>query len=194
MTAPTELRFVTSLITPLLLGLLFHGVCVRLGWLRTLATPIDRGRTFRGRRLFGANKTYRGVVAVGLGTALGYALRPYAGNGIDGALEPAWLGHPGTAPFAFGLLVGVAAMVAELPNSFVKRQLGIGAGQAGGGMLGVVFYVVDQIDMLAGVWLVLSFVIAVRPSAVAWSVAFLFVAHQVFTVLGYGLGMRSTWR
>ncbi len=167
---------------------------MKFGWLRALGTPIDRGGTFRGRRLFGANKTHRGIVAVGLGTGLGFALRPYAGDGIGGTLEPRWLLQPGIAPFAFGFLVGAAAMIAELPNSFVKRQLGIGAGQAGGGMLGFVFYVVDQIDMLAGVWLVLSLVIAVRPGAVAWSVAFLFVAHQVFTVLGYGLGMRSTWR
>jgi hypothetical protein len=56
-------------------------------------------------------------------------------------------------------------MLAELPNSFLKRQLGIGAGQAGRGVFGFVFYVIDQVDMLVGVWLVLSLAIAVRANA-----------------------------
>ena len=72
----SDLLFVTSLLVPLLLGLVVHGLCMKFGWLSRLAKPIDQGQTFRGRRLFGANKTYRGIVAVGLGTALGFGLRP----------------------------------------------------------------------------------------------------------------------
>jgi CDP-2,3-bis-(O-geranylgeranyl)-sn-glycerol synthase len=133
-------------------------------------------------------------VAVGLGTAIGFGLRPYVHGDVGSTLEPGWLTRPGLAPFAFGFMVGAAAMMAELPNSFLKRQLGIGAGQAGRGVLGFLFYVIDQVDMLLGVWLVLSLAIAVDARAVAWSVVFLFGVHQVLTVAGYGLGMRSTWR
>jgi CDP-archaeol synthase len=190
----SDLPFVISLLMPLLLGLVFHGLCIKFGWLRQLSAPIDQGCTLRGRRLLGVNKTYRGIVAVGLGTALGFSIRPYVFRDIASAPEPQWLHAPGIAPFGFGFLVGAAAMMAELPNSFLKRQLGIGAGRAGRGVFGIVFYVIDQVDMLVGVWLVLSLAIAVRANAVAWSVVFLFAAHQVFTVAGYGLGMRSTWR
>ena len=190
----SDLRIVASLLTPLLLGLLFHGLCMKFRWLSRLAIPIDQGRTLRGHRLFGANKTYRGIVAVGFGTALGFGLRSYAWSHIGSALEPQWLSSPGIAPFGFGFLVGAAAMMAELPNSFVKRQLDIEAGQAGRGVLGVVFYFVDQVDMLLGVWLVWALAIVVTPSLVAWSVVFLFVAHQLFTIAGHRLGMRSTWR
>jgi hypothetical protein len=159
--------------------------------LSRLATPIDRGRTWRGHRVFGPNKTYRGIVAVGVGTGMGFALRPHAGGF---PLEAEWLDRPGLAAFVFGFFVGAAAMVAELPNSFIKRQLSIGAGQAGRGVLGLVFYVVDQVDMLVGVWLILSLATVVTPGSVAWSAVFMFIAHQVFTVIGYGLGMRSAWR
>jgi CDP-2,3-bis-(O-geranylgeranyl)-sn-glycerol synthase len=190
----SDLLFVTSLLVPLLLGLVVHGLCIKFGWLNRLATPIDRGRTWRGRRLLGANKTYRGIVAVGLGTAVGFGLRSYIHDDVGSGLEPGWLTRPGSAPFVFGFTVGTAAMMAELPNSFLKRQLGIGAGQAGRGVLGFLFYLIDQVDMLLGVWFVLSLAIAVNASAVAWSVLLLFGVHQLVTVAGYWLGMRSTWR
>jgi len=58
------------LFLPLLGGGVFHGLCMKLGWLSFLKSPIDRGYQVRGRRLFGSNKTFRGVVAVGIGTAI----------------------------------------------------------------------------------------------------------------------------
>jgi hypothetical protein len=167
---------------------------MKFGWWKRLAMPIDRGHTFRGRRVFGPNKTYRGIVAVGAGTAIGFALRPFLASASAFPLEVEWLNRPGIASIVFGFCIGAAAMIAELPNSFIKRQLSIGPGQAGRGLLGVVFYFVDQVDMLLGVWLVVSLAMAIEPGPVAWSVVVLFVAHQVFTMAGYGLGMRSTWR
>ncbi len=58
----------------------------------------------------------------------------------------------------------------------------------------LLFYVLDQIDMLAGVWLVPGFVVAVTAARVLWSAVFLFISHQLLTVVGYQLGMRATAR
>jgi hypothetical protein len=55
----------------------------------------------------------------------------------------------------FGLLVGVTYMLFELPNSFLKRWLGIGSGKQGNGMIGTLFFIIDQIDSLIGVFFVL---------------------------------------
>jgi hypothetical protein len=85
-------------------------------------------------------------------------------------------------------------MLGELPNSALKRQLGIAPGSAGHGVKGVVFYVLDQIDMLLGVWVVLGLAIGVTALRVVWSVVFLFIAHQILTLVGYQLGMRATAR
>jgi hypothetical protein len=87
-----------------------------------------------------------------------------------------------------------AIMLSELPNSFIKRQLGIAPGKATNGMVGVLFYILDQVDMLLGVWLVLSFAVEITLSRVLWSVVFLFLAHQIITIVGYALGMRATVR
>jgi CDP-2,3-bis-(O-geranylgeranyl)-sn-glycerol synthase len=188
-----EFLKVSYLLSPLLVGLTAHGICIRFGWLRSLAQPIDAGRTLRGRHLFGANKTYRGVVAVALGTAvgIGFQIALHCGGVARG-----WelLDYGSAAVVGLGLAMGAAAMLAELPNSFLKRQLGIGPGAAAGGVWGGVFYLLDQVDMLAGVWLVLGFVLTVTVARVLWSVVFLFIAHQVLTVLGYWLGMRATAR
>jgi CDP-archaeol synthase len=169
------IREASALFAPLLLGFVCHGLCIKTGFLRTLARPLDAGARFRGRRLLGDNKTYRGIVVVAIGTGLGTL-----------AL--------GRFPFGFGLLVGAAAMAAELPNSFSKRQLDVEPGRQATGLKGVIFHVLDQIDVTAGAWLVLALRVKPTPALVLASLVFVFVTHQVITVTGYALGMRATWR
>src|SRR5215510_1416856 len=181
------------LLAPLLLGLAFHGLCIKFGWLGWFARPIDAGRMLGGKRLFGDNKTYRGVIAVGLGTAAGVGLQGlfHQFSGVQ-TIELVNFGMP--ASLGLGLAMGVAAMLSELPNSLLKRQLGIRPGAAGRGLVGVAFFVLDQIDMLFGVWVVVGFFVAITPMRLLWSMVFLFIAHQVLTVVGYQLGMRATAR
>jgi hypothetical protein len=90
--------------------------------------------------------------------------------------------------------VGGAAMLAELPNSLLKRQLNIAPGAAGSGIRGMLFYLLDQIEMLVGVWAVLWPIIGLTAPRIVWSIVFLFMTHQMLTVVGYLLGMRSTAR
>jgi len=190
----TELERAISLTAPLLVGLAAHGLCMKFGLLSALAMPIDAGRTFRGRRLLGKNKTYRGVIAVGAGTAVGFLLRAALDGATPPGTEAPWLHRPSVGTFIFGFFVGVAAMLFELPNSFVKRQLDIQPGEQAHKVVGAVFYVVDQIDMLVGVCLALAFTARISLQFVFWSAVFFFVAHQVIAVIGYALGMRAVWR
>ena len=110
----SELTLVASLFGPLFVGLIFHGLCIKFGWLRSLAVPIDRGALFRGRALFGANKTYRGVIVVALGSAAGYSLQRLVLE-----LQPAVLrGFPTFGLASFGFALGAAAMLSEPPTAF----------------------------------------------------------------------------
>ncbi len=149
---------------------------------------------FRGQRLFGSNKTYRGVIAVGLGTALGFGIQALVLHQITSLRHLELIDYSRLNWFPLGFALGVAAMLSELPNSFIKRQLGIAPGTVANGLVGVLFYILDQIDMLLGVWLVLSFAVEVTLARVLWSVVFLFLAHQIITLAGYALGMRATAR
>jgi hypothetical protein len=189
-----DLAAVVSLIGPLFIGFVCHGCCMKFNLLPALAVPVDGGRKFRCRRLLGANKTFRGFLGVGFGTAFGFMLRAWLGAPGHTGAEPLWLRQPSVGTFCFGLFVGVAAMLAELPNSFVKRQLNISPGEQGNKWVGAAFFVIDQVDMLLGVWLALACAVTISWSFMAWSAAFLFGAHQVITLVGYMLGMRATWR
>ena len=188
-----EMLRVSYMLLPLLTGLAFHGFCMKFKWLAFLARPIDGGRMFRGRRLFGANKTYRGVIAVGLGAAAGFGIQTIL-HQTTSARHLALIDYSCLNWFPLGFAAGVAAMLSELPNSFIKRQLGIAPGTAGSGVTGVLFYLLDQVDLLLGVWLVLAFIVEITLMRVLWSIVFLFFAHQVMTIAGYALGMRATAR
>jgi CDP-archaeol synthase len=162
---------------PLFFGLAAHGLCIRFGALQTLARPISP-------RLFGANKTYRGIVGVAVGTALGFVL-----------IQPSLLAPTDVAQFALvGLCVGAAAMAAELPNSFLKRRMGIAPGSQARGVRGAAFHVLDQIDLVFGAWAVLAWIATPTWPRLAGSILILYMGHQLLSVAGYWLGMRTTAR
>jgi hypothetical protein len=145
---------------------------------------------FRNRPLFGANKTYRGVLAVALGSAAGYSLQSLAPE-----LQPPVLrALPLFGLVALGFTLGAAAMLSELLNSFLKRQLDIAPGAAGGGHGRLFFYVFDQVDFLLGAWLVAWPWVAPTLPRVFWSLLFVLVVHQVISVCGAFLGMRVSAR
>ena len=95
---------------------------------------------------------------------------------------------------ALGVAVGVAAMLSELPNSFIKRRFEIAPGSAAGGLKGVIYYIYDQIDFLLGAWLVLAIAVPVTVERVLFSAGLLLIAHQLMSSAGYALGMRRTAR
>lgn len=187
---PNDLKMVTMVFSPLFLGLVLHGFCIKYGWLHFAAVPIDRGIRIRGRPLFGANKTYRGVLAVAVGSAIGYSLQA-----LFPTLQPTVWGDLSFAEVAaVGVSIGAAAMLSELPNSLLKRQLAIPPGAPAAGPAAVLFYVFDQIDFLVGAWLVVWIWVPPTASRILWSIIFVVVVHQVISLVGARLGMRTSAR
>jgi hypothetical protein len=189
-----EVYVVSYLFLPLLVGLALHGFCIKYDLLTFLYHPIDRGRKFRGKRIFGENKTYRGVAVVSLGTAIGFALQSLLFHRIASVRSVELFDYAFFKSAALGLAVGVAAMLSELPNSFIKRQFEIAPGTAAKGWKSVIFYVYDQIDFLLGAWLALAIMVPVTVGRVLLSSGLLLVAHQIMSSVGYALGMRRTAR
>jgi hypothetical protein len=185
-----DLALVASLFAPLFVGLVFHGVCIRKGWLLALAIPIDRGVRLRGRPLFGRNKTWRGVVAVALGAAAGYSLQRLA----PGLQPPAFRELSALETAALGIAIGAVAMASELLNSLLKRQLDVAPGSAGTGAGAAFFYLFDQVDFLIGAWLAVWPWVEPTLPRIVWSVAFVAVVHQGISFFGARLGMRASGR
>lgn len=93
-----------------------------------------------------------------------------------------------------GFTVGTVAMLGELPNSFLKRQLGIAPGKVSRGVIAVFFYVLDQIDLLVAFWLVLALLVHIQLVHMGLSVIIVLVVHPLVTITGYYLGMRRSVR
>ena len=100
--------------------------------------PIDAGKTFRGKRIFGVNKNIRGPVIMSISTSL-----------FGGIL---YLTINSTLSLAILLnyfLVGLGYSIGELINSFIKRQLNITPGsRAKEKKLRFLFDLLDNFDSL----------------------------------------------
>lgn len=189
-----EFLAISYLFSPLLIGLIAHGLCIKFGLFRFLTSPVDRERTFRGKRFFGRNKTYRGIVAVASGTALGFAVQAYVLHDFEIFRRLELLDYTSDKIVNIGLVVGMAAMLGELANSFVKRQLDIQPGETTKGVWRTFFYVFDQIDFLLGAWIIFGLFVSISFERVAFSAFFIFVTHQMFSFFGHLFGMRKTAR
>lgn len=104
-------------------------------WLKSsacsyLKIPLDGGLKWRGRRLLGEHKTIRGfVVIVPFASLMFLSFGLVLSTFKDPELAP-WQLTPWQW-LAAGALMGSAYMLGELPNSFLKRQMGISEGQRG---------------------------------------------------------------
>lgn len=129
------------IIFPGLVGGILHMVAVSLDWLSSLKKPVSK-------RLFGENKTLRGFILMPLfaipGALLGYHVFRDAALTID--IQSIHF-------IVFGLVIGLAYVVFELPNSFIKRRMGIAPGEESNKFRWF-FSLLDQVDSSFGAALV----------------------------------------
>lgn len=152
--------------------------------LKRYSAPLDFRWTFRGKRIFGDHKTWRGL-AVGIifGTlTLGVQqylvgefawFESFAGKVDYGALPTLLMGPL----FAMGALGGDAI------ESFFKRQIGIEPGKG--------WFPFDQTDYIIGGAVATMPFVALSLWQYVWLVALWVVVHVVSTVIGYFLGLKE---
>lgn len=123
-------------IVPLIFANILHMIVVKQNLYSSLKIPINN-------RMFGENKTWRGVVFLTLVSSFFSALT----TGISGV--GSW-----QYGVVIGAVVGLTYMAFELPNSFFKRSMGIKSGEAP--KKNMLFYMLlDKMDSAFGVCLVL---------------------------------------
>jgi hypothetical protein len=144
-----------------------HSLWLRNHLSQALAIPIDGGHMFRGRRIFGENKTLRGFVVMIPAAALAFAFVAVLIS-LPHGVPPATLWQLTTAEYAaLGAWAGFGFMAGELPNSFFKRQLGILPGQApASGFTRAICLTIDRIDSIIGALVALS--VAVHTPWLTW--------------------------
>jgi CDP-archaeol synthase len=168
---------------PVLGAALLHAPVLSLDLLKPLRRPLDGGACFRGRRVFGDNKTWRGALVMTTGVL--------AATLLLSLWDPWWSRLPDgirdAGPVLYGVLLGIGVVLGELPNSFLKRRLDI----APGTQRNLLLTIYDQADFVLVVWIVL---LPLWTMAV-WQAALVFVlvtaVHLVINVVGYAIGARS---
>jgi CDP-archaeol synthase len=98
------------IVVPLIISNVLHMVIVKKNIFSFLAIPVST-------KLFGQNKTWRGFVIVPLLNAFLLLL-----------INLLWPYLPNVRALIIGFLLGIAYMLFELPNSYLKRRLGIAPG------------------------------------------------------------------
>jgi CDP-diglyceride synthetase len=159
---------------------------------KRLMIPIDGGRTFRGRRIFGDNKTWRGFI--GMIPAVGVvfiALRLLLEHFSPRLLSELWP----LSTRQYGLLggwVGFGFMAGELPNSFFKRRLCVQPGDAPvRPKARTVGFIVDRTDSIVGALMALAIMV---PLPLTTCLVILLVGplfHWAFSLLLFQLGVKA---
>jgi CDP-2,3-bis-(O-geranylgeranyl)-sn-glycerol synthase len=152
---------------------------------------IDFGKTWKGKRIFGDGKSWRGFFLGGFaGILIGLIL-----IGISGLFgsENYW----GFGPFYsnIGILFCLAfgAVLGDLMGAFIKRRLGMQRGQKAP--------VLDQYDFVFGAfvvtaiffpnWVYSMFIEGWHIAALIFILALMFIIHRGVNIIGYKYGFKK---
>lgn len=152
-------------------GLLHHLVVIRYNLFPFLAKPIDCNRQLRGQPLLGTSKTWRGLLAIPLLSAIGSLIISHIVR-VPVTLSPLWV----------GFLLGAGYAIAELPNSFIKRRLGIRAGEEAPRAFRIFFLIFDQIDSVLGA---IFAMVLIYPASFTLCVSILIVGGLLHLVVDF---------
>ena len=104
-------------------------------------TPLDFGKSYKGKRVFGTNKTWRGLVtgAVIAGLTAVFIQWLFIDRfAIANSLSTGFSWQS----FAFGAWIGTGALIGDAVESFFKRQKGVPSGES--------WFPFDQTDYIIG--------------------------------------------
>jgi CDP-diacylglycerol--serine O-phosphatidyltransferase len=153
-------------------AVVLHAPVLRYDLLKRLKRPISD-------RLFGSNKTWRGALVMFTGV--------FVATGVFWPLMPNELD---SWPLA-GALIGAGTVLGELPNSFLKRRLGIGPGERRVTPGGVALVVYDQADFVPAIAIALLPIWTMPLDTLLLGFVAVAAVHFVVNVIGYAIGARD---
>ena len=150
-----------------------------------LDAPIDLGASFRGHRIFGTHKTFRGLLAGAVAGSVTLAVEGALAHRVHFLSGLSLIQLTGAGALAGGAVLGLGALVGDLLKSFVKRQAGIEPGRP--------WVPWDQADWILGT-LAAARLLAPIPVTVMLAAVVLGPAlHLLVRWGGYVLGVNEHW-
>jgi len=152
--------------------------------LKRYEAPMDFGKTYRGKRIFGAHKTWRGMIAGVIFATITLGLQQLL------VAHSAWLQdwthkiHYAHLPtLLVGPLFAIGALGGDAIESFFKRQRGIAPGHG--------WFPFDQIDYIVGGALATMPFVKLSILEYVLLVGIWLVVHVVASVIGYVVGIKE---
>lgn len=160
-------------------------IVAKIPGIRRFSQPIDFGRSFRGKRILGDHKTWRGLL---LGTLAGSLVMVPQYASFYGFILPenlpAWqVRLHQINPIILGALLGFGALAGDMTESFIKRQFDIPSGKS--------WFPWDQIDYILGAILLSALYIQLPWGIYLTTAIVYFALHLGTSYLGYLLGFKS---
>jgi CDP-2,3-bis-(O-geranylgeranyl)-sn-glycerol synthase len=144
---------------------------------------LDGGKTFRGRRLLGSHKTWRGLLAGVLAAVIVWEVqRSLYGAGLFRAFA---LVDYSAEPIVPGLLMGLGAVAGDAFKSLLKRQMNIAPGAT--------WLVFDQLDFFLGAVAFVCLLHVPPLDVVLVMLPIVFLADIAATAILCRLGLKDRW-
>lgn len=158
-------------------------VAAKLPGLKHWDEPMDFGKTWRGQRIFGANKTWRGLLAGIVVATLVIGLQKYLFQSTGWAVQVSWIDYSPTHIWLLGPLLGAGALTADAIESSFKRRRHIPPGQP--------WFPFDQTDYIIGGCLLSLPLVQLTLVQYIWIFAVWFGMHLLAVFVFYHLGIRD---
>ncbi len=182
-----------TLLGPILAGVV-NSIFCKLNIFKSLKKPLDFNKKIKGKRIFGDNKTWKGL--------LGYIFFNIIFMVLVGIIYKAcnienlnffYINHKNTLVFNIlvGALLGLFYALFELPNSFMKRRLDIKPGKTIKGPKKYFFIFLDQADSVFGVALVVWMFYPIGIKVYLLYILVGAVTHLLINMLLYALHLRK---
>ena len=147
-------------------------------------TPMDFGKTFRGKRILGDHKTWRGLITGLIFATITLWLQQYLFANVS------WIhnltdqvDYASLPTLLLGPLFAIGALGGDALESFFKRQRGLAPGRG--------WFPFDQTDYIIGTALVTAPFVPLTLIQYVWLIFLWLVIHVIATHVGWLLGLKE---
>ncbi len=156
----------------------------KVPFLRKFDAPMDFGKTYRGHRVFGSHKTWRGFISGILIATLVLWLQQLSVEHYAWAANlTSQIDYTQLPTLLLGPLFAIGALGGDAIESFFKRQRNTPPGHG--------WFPWDQLDYIIGASLITAPFVALTVGQYIWLILLWFVIHLASTYIGWITGFKE---
>lgn len=149
-----------------------------------LDIPVDFGKKFKDKLIFGSHKTWRGLIFGCLGSIFLISIQALLYFNFEIFRKISLVKFENINFILLGFLLGFGALFGDLVKSFFKRQMNVAPGAK--------FFPWDQVDFVLGALLFSSIIFRPKWYIYVFLILVIPFFHIFFNHIGYWIGIQKT--